>query len=498
MADERFLEYKVTKTLLFKRAIHGLIQYGFFALLGVILIPTLTYLLGKEGTGIFYLIFTTRSLLLPLVTLNLRSGSVALILHITDKSEIRKQYYLSFFFALLTTILFSCILLGINEIVSFKFANYIGIILLLLFFSIVQDFGTLLPSAFQKTFFLMSYLCTVEFVAVILGVFLGWRGWGPKGMAAGWIIAYFAGSIFIHSYIVKKVGFTFTFDLKTLKKYILFSMPLIPEMFCQWVLKGADKYILLLYRGMGEVGIYSVAYMCAEPTLFVRAMLNFFWYSTIIKLHKTDLETFSRTVNEGVKWVLIIITTVVLLFYIFAETIIKILTPEQNFAGASAVIPIIALSYGIFTIGQMFNGMILIKGKTLWIMIAFTLASMTNVGLNFLIIPHFGYYGAAWTTFLSYAVSTGILIGMVLKLFDIKMNPFNCIKIISCGALVSVLFAIVKMYVAMNWYILMLITFVSLGLYFGLLLRTNCFEVHEARELFNHALKIFKTEEQKT
>jgi len=57
----------------------------------------------------------------------------------------------------------------------------------------------------------------------------------------------------IHSYKVK-------FKMETFKEFVFFGWPLMLGLGCGWALNQADRYIVLNYFSLKEVGTYSVAY----------------------------------------------------------------------------------------------------------------------------------------------------------------------------------------------------------------------------------------------
>jgi O-antigen/teichoic acid export membrane protein len=95
----------------------------------------------------------------------------------------------------------------------------------------------------------------------------------------------------------------------------------------------------------------------------------------------------------------------------FATDIIRILlTPE--FEPARHVVPFSAFAavlYGVYTLaGTGLN----VQGKTRWIASIFAIAAAINVGLNIVLIPIFGFMGAAYATLAGYvflAIATGAM-----------------------------------------------------------------------------------------
>jgi len=77
---------------------------------------------------------------------------------------------------------------------------------------------------------------------------------------------------------------------------------------------------------------------------------------------------------------------------------------HHNYVGAYKVVPLVALSY-------LFNGIyycvspgVHLSGNTRYLPLWIVGASLINILLNILMIPHFGMMGAAWATMISFSI----------------------------------------------------------------------------------------------
>src|SRR6516164_7098013 len=75
-----------------------------------------------------------------------------------------------------------------------------------------------------------------------------------------------------------------------------------------------------------------------------------------------------------------------------------------DFHSAYRVVPLIALAYVFQGLTYHFQTGILIEKKTFYMGIMGGMAALTNVALNFLLIPRYKGMGAAWATTVSFIV----------------------------------------------------------------------------------------------
>lgn len=103
------------------------------------------------------------------------------------------------------------------------------------------------------------------------------------------------------------------------------------------------------------------------------------------------------------------ITTYVVTFYvvcqymlaIMASTVIRILAAPEYFA-AWKIVQIVSLGLCCYSIYTFFVIGAYIKSYTWFLPISHLLAAFLNIGLNWYLLPHYGYIAAAWNTVLTY------------------------------------------------------------------------------------------------
>lgn len=193
----------------------------------------------------------------------------------------------------------------------------------------------------------------------------------------------------------------YSFSLTWAKSMLKFGFPLIWAGVAVWIYSSSDRFFLLHYRNLTEIGYYSIGSTFSQPlgllNMAVQMSLGVLFWDVY---HKESMESKPKTkklMREVVYLYLAVASIVTLALSIFSYDLVRFITTPKYIAGI-IVIPILLVSaiYGQLT--QIVPVGISISQKTwhyTWIVFV---AAAVNAGLNFLIIPIWGYVGAALTT----------------------------------------------------------------------------------------------------
>lgn len=205
--------------------------------------------------------------------------------------------------------------------------------------------------------------------------------------------------------ILKNVIINFKKITKTVLLEIgKYSIPGIVTNLSIVLLTFSDRYIISIFCDVGQVGIYNQIYNFSQISIL--ALVQVF-FSVINPDFLKTLEYFPdkiyKYLSQYYKYYLILILPITFYMSIFAKPISTIFFGE-DFREGYDMIPYVAFSAFI-------NGFILFKDtkfkfekKYKLVSIGFIIATLSNVGLNFLLIPLFGYKMAALTTLISYFI----------------------------------------------------------------------------------------------
>jgi O-antigen/teichoic acid export membrane protein len=190
------------------------------------------------------------------------------------------------------------------------------------------------------------------------------------------------------------------FSPKYWKYAISFSLPLIPHYLAQNILVSSDRIMIERMSGLGEAGIYSLAYSIAQlMLLFNTALIQTIspWMFRKIKNREEDQISNIAYIS------LAIVAAMNILLIAIAPEAVKVFAPSTYY-DAIWVIPPISVSVFFMYCYSLFVNFEFYYEKTGFIATATLISAVLNLILNYFFIPQFGYKAAGYTTLFCYFV----------------------------------------------------------------------------------------------
>jgi O-antigen/teichoic acid export membrane protein len=147
-------------------------------------------------------------------------------------------------------------------------------------------------------------------------------------------------------------------------------------------------------------------------------------------------------VNKLTRYYLLVCIPAVVGLSVLGKPLINILTGQEYYEGYK-IIPLVALGAFFLGLQQRFYPGVNFYKKTHFIMLAIIVSGLLNLGLNFLLIPKYGYMAAAATTLISYVFLLFLII-IISRRFFVWKFPFKSLANVSCA---SAIMGIVVYYV---------------------------------------------------
>ncbi len=264
-------------------------------------------------------------------------------------------------------------------------------------------------------------------------------------------------------------------NLKYIKILLIFSLPLLLQGILGFILTWTDTLMVGYFMKASDVGLYSSAQPVANLMCTVLASVDFLYFPIVSKLYaEGKLNEAGRTYAVITKWLTAVVMPAFLVMVLFPKAVLWILYGDK-YIKAYEVLRILALGF-FFHVALGPNGITLLAfGEIKEVTIASLGSAITNVVLNFLLIPHLGIEGAAIASAVSYILANLIV---SFKLFTYRIHPFtkNYLKPVTLSFLIALLIYFFTRGVLLNWWML-IVTFVLFVVgYFVTLLLTRSFE----------------------
>jgi O-antigen/teichoic acid export membrane protein len=339
-----------------------------------------------------------------------------------ERKTILSNAYGSF---LITTILFSLLLIIFRNNVSgllfgINLPNITLLVVGILFFDVLWSIHVLILRAEERPvyFSIISFLNVLSTLALNI-LFVIYFELEIYGVLLSNLIT--SGVIFLITVpiILKRLSIK-SLSLKYWKKMMKFGVPFLPAGIFSMILELSDRYILRYLTDIETVGLYNAGYKLGLLILLIVMGFNMAWQPYFLKKkgeerkYIADVTTLVFSVL-GFLWILLLL---------WSDTMVKMKFGDFSFFGeqyweATSIVPIIGLAY-VFHAGYLIQlpGVYLLE-KTGWIPWVRGLGALSNIILNFLLIPEYGIVGAASATCLSFILMAVIFYFINRSVFPI-------------------------------------------------------------------------------
>ncbi len=393
----------------------SLVRLKFF-----ILIPVFSKTMGAIGYGVWTQVMVTVTMLLPLA---MPGGDFGLMKFLPglDKKTMSEKLSSILWIVLVSSIMAGSAITLFSWPISTIFFNDAK------YATLVRLAGLYLVTFVLKEFFLKLFRCTSDIKRYSKYLFLE----SVAYLTVGLVLALYMRSVFyiLAAYtainflflilywtiIQKKIGLRLPI-LSDIKSYLLYSLPIIPTAWFLWIDNVADRYILGLFRGLSDVGIYAASY---SLSYFV---INFFTAPILVLVQPMILEAWNKgesekakaLFNKCIKYAIYLILPFIFAFWVASPYLVSVLTTRDFMSGIFAV-PFVLCGYLFFAITAIVESILLGRNKTKIMFTAYGASAIANIILNLALIPKMGIKGAAISTTLTFFILMCLVILSVVK-----------------------------------------------------------------------------------
>ena len=285
------------------------------------------------------------------------------------------------------------------------------------------------------------------------------------------------------------------FSVVFLKRLLAFGLPLVPMNVAFWLFSNADRLMLSRLATLEDVGLYSIAAAMAALLMLLQTSVGQSWLPHAVKVYEEDREQAAAVFKKTMVFLLAASGFVVTGFVALAQEVIFILVPPFYY-GAFAAIPFLAGGFLFFTSAQVSAVGIMVKNKTVYIMLACWAVAVINIGLNYLFIPRFGIAGAGAATGLSYILfaASYAFISRRLWFVDYPLKTIAVLLAVPLGAVMSV--ALIAFYgpsIGINFALKLLILALTGALILAVTCRAEKISLAQLKQMALRLLKAGKS-----
>lgn len=412
-------------------------------LLQMLILPIITGALETSEYGYYDLIVTTINLIMPIVTFQIIEGMFRYMFK-ADQEE-RKATVSSVvaflvvgFFALGLGILSISALTPKLQYPILIYLNYIS--------AIIFNFSQKIARCEQRNkLFAVSGVLNTIVMLTLQSLTLIVFHMGIDGM----LISNFGSYLIASLYLMVSLKIWELLSIKSvkcdqIKRLLRFSIPLVPNSVCWWLVDSSDRYIITYFIGTSATGIYSISGKFSQLLTVVTSVFQLAWQeNAIIESDSKERDAFyTNTFNTYMRLLL----GGYLVVLPFIKIIIPILLAESYQVGF-LYNPILLLGAVFSAFSQFYGSAYLVFEKTTGALSTTIIAAIINISIGVLFIGKIGLFAPALGTAISFLIQWLIRAYQMRGYFKVSIDYRSLVFLLVIASIITFMYYINLMYI---------------------------------------------------
>ena len=196
-----------------------------------------------------------------------------------------------------------------------------------------------------------------------------------------------------------------SFDTGLMRTFAAFGIPMIGWMMCGQLLGLSDRVLIGAFRGSAEAGIYAANYNLVTMGFgLISTPLLTASYPLIMNAWESgDRSKITQVISQFTKYYVIAVVPVVVFTVLFSRELVTILLGSK-FREGYTIIPFVTGGVMVWGVSMIGHKGLEIQERTRTLLMLVAISMLVNLSLNLIMIPAFGYQGAAVTTLIGYCI----------------------------------------------------------------------------------------------
>ena len=349
---------------------------------------------------------------------------------VSKEENIKNIYNILIYYLMIFSLVYLVFLLCpslFQKILRIQIATIdLNVVFFLILFMIFANFYTnfLIISQKPKSYFFIKLGFNVMLIISSL-VFLIVLREGYISYLKAYLIPYF---------VVSVIGLRFFFinykpykkniiSISNLKNLLKLGIPLVPNSLMLMLLTWADRYILNLYINLAIIGIYTVGYKFSNIINgFIITPLGKAISPMLFKQFAESQEKYKKNMARIFKYYWLVMFTLAIAYFVVLREIFQLIIGMEYIEGYNIIAIVLfgIVLWGVTT--NILGATVVMKEKTGKMFLFTSISVLVNIGLNFILIPKYGMYGAAVATLISYILQFIMIFVYTQKLVFINYD----------------------------------------------------------------------------
>ena len=286
----------------------------------------------------------------------------------------------------------------VSDLLSIPIYPYIFLAFIPPLFNQLGNLGLI----FLRQSLLSKHTTVVEITSVLINItvalpLLIWADYGILAKLWGNFAAALSLFLFYTIFFFRNGLLRLTFNISMLKESLAFSIPLFPVFAGAWIAGVSDRLVIASYSSLEAVGVYSIGFTIGKLMyVFQDAITQVTGPITMSGLI-ADREATKIKIAQTSFYLWVVMLFINFGMFLFSKELIAIFA-DTAYREAQMIIPIIAFSYVLGSQQRIFATVIAFHKKNWVISSGGIIQAATNLGLNIIFVPRYGYVAAAYTT----------------------------------------------------------------------------------------------------
>ena len=363
-----------------------------------LLLPLYTSRLATNDFGTVDLIQTYLTLLVPVLTLRMDSATFRFLVDVRKSPEKTKGIISNVLFVLLWSVVLALV---ISLVVSLfvTLPNHLWIIMNLVVLMISGVTLQILRGTGKITHYAIASVITGVCTLILNVVLIAFMGRGADSILISSSVANIICILFVFFSVELYKNFSPSMiSKKTIKEFLKFSVPMIPNALSWWIVSVSDRTIISIFLNATANGLYSVSCKFSNILYSVFSIFNTSWQESA-SLHINDEdrdEFFTKMINQ----LLIFFSSIALLILVAIPIFYNILIGEQ-YQDSYNYIPVLLYANSWAILVSLIGGIYVAKKKTKAIANTTIISAIINIVVDLILIHFIGIHAATISTLVS-------------------------------------------------------------------------------------------------
>lgn len=221
---------------------------------------------------------------------------------------------------------------------------------------------------------------------------------------------------------------------RELRRMARFALPTVPGGYFDWLLQWADRFVLASFATLEQVGIYSLGWRMGQVVQQVGgAATQAAWDPFIFRQHRRP--DGAQVIGRAATYMALVAMVMLVASVSATAPFMEVLHIADRYAGAEAVVLLVGFSYWLSLLRHILLAPTATHIRTEATLPVWAVAVVVNIVLMFVLIPPFGFVGAAWATVLAYlaAIPVAIWISRSIWVIEYEWRRLAHLAIVGFG-----------------------------------------------------------------